>query len=144
MHSPVGDLSISEEDGAIVALDWGWGSEQTQTPLLEKTIGLLNDYFDGEDPDFTLPLIPHGTDFLRKIWTAMRQIPYGQTVTYGELAEQVGSSPRAVGRACGHNPLPILIPCHRVLGSDGKLGGYSGEGGIETKTALLRLEGVLL
>jgi len=144
MHSPVGDLSISEEDGAIVALDWGWGSEQTQTPLLEKTIGLLNDYFDGEDSDFTLPLIPHGTDFQRKIWTAMRQIPYGQTVTYGELAEQVGSSPRAVGRACGHNPLPILIPCHRVLGSDGKLGGYSGEGGIETKTALLRLEGVLL
>jgi methylated-DNA-[protein]-cysteine S-methyltransferase len=95
-------------------------------------------------PTLPLPLIPHGTDFLRKIWTAMRQIPYGQTVTYGELAEQVGSSPRAVGRACGHNPLPILIPCHRVLGSDGKLGGYSGEGGIETKTALLRLEGVLL
>lgn len=144
MHSPVGDLSISEEDGAIVALDWGWGSEQTSTPLLEKTIGLLNDYFDGKDADFTLPLIPHGTDFQRKIWATMRQIPYGQTVTYGELAEKVGSSPRAVGRACGHNPLPIMIPCHRVLGSEGKLGGYSGEGGIETKTALLRLEGVML
>ena len=144
MHSPVGDLSISEEGGAIVALDWGWGSVQDETPLLRKAVAQLEQYFDGELKKFALPLIPHGTPFQQKVWSAMRRIPYGQTARYGELADAIDSAPRAIGRACGSNPLPILIPCHRVVAAGDRLGGYSGDGGLETKTALLRLEGALL
>ena len=144
LHSPVGDLSISEEDGAIIALDWGWGAIQTETKLLLKARDQLNAYFDGELKKFALPLIPTGTPFQQKVWAAMRRIPYGQTATYGDLAHSIDSAARAVGRACGTNPLPILIPCHRVVGGDDRLGGYSGDGGLETKIALLRLEGALL
>jgi len=144
MHSPVGDLSICEENGAIIALDWGWGSTQQETPLLRKAVAQLEQYFDGELKKFALPLIPHGTKFQQKVWAAMQRIPYGQTATYGALADKLGSASRAVGQACGRNPLPILIPCHRVVGANDRLGGYSGDGGIETKTALLRLEGALL
>jgi len=144
MHSPVGDLTVSEADGTIVSLDWGWGAEQTPTPLLTKAIAQLQSYFDGDQTGFALPLIPHGTPFQQSVWSAMRAIPYGQTTSYGDIAHDIGSAARAIGRACGQNPLPILIPCHRVVGADGKLGGYSGNGGIETKTALLRLEGALL
>ena len=144
LHSPVGDLSISEEDGAIVALDWGWGAIQTETKLLLKARDQLNAYFDGELKKFALPLIPAGTPFQQKVWAAMRRIPYGQPATYGDLAHRIDSAARAVGRACGTNPLPILIPCHRVVGGDDRLGGYSGDGGLETKIALLRLEGALL
>ena len=144
LHSPVGDLSISEEDGAIISLDWGWGAIQTETKLLLKARDQLNAYFDGELKKFALPLIPAGTPFQQKVWAAMRRIPYGQTATYGDLAHRIDSAARAVGRACGTNPLPILIPCHRVVGGDDRLGGYSGDGGLETKIALLRLEGALL
>ena len=144
MHSPVGDLTISEDGGAIVSVDWGWGSIQHTTPLLDEAKDQLDRYFDGDKKKFALPLIPHGTPFQQRVWAAMRRIPYGRTTSYGELAKTVGSAARAVGRSCGQNPLPILIPCHRVVGADGRLGGYSGEGGLETKTALLRLEGALL
>ncbi len=144
MHSPVGDLTISEDGGAIVSLDWGWGAIQTDTPLLLKAKDQLEHYFDGDRSKFALPLIPHGTPYQQKVWAAMRRIPYGRTATYGELAKSLDSAARAVGRSCGQNPLPILIPCHRVVGADGKLGGYSGDGGLETKTALLRLEGAWL
>ena len=144
MHSPVGDLSISEEDGAIVSLDWGWGSIQGETPLLSRARDQLNAYFDGDATPFVLPLIPHGTPFQQKVWAAMRRIPYGQTTTYGDMAKELGSAARAVGGACRRNPLPILVPCHRVLGAGGRLGGYSGDGGLETKTSLLRLERALL
>ena len=144
MHSPVGDLTISEDGGAIVSLDWGWGAIQTDTPLLLKAKDQLERYFDGDRSKFALPLIPHGTPYQQKVWAAMRRIPYGRTATYGELAKSLDSAARAVGRSCGQNPLPILIPCHRVVGADGKLGGYSGDGGLETKTALLRLEGAWL
>ncbi len=144
MHSPVGDLTISEDGGAIVALDWGWGAVQTKTPLLVKAKDQLERYFDGDNSKFALPLIPHGTPFQQKVWAAMRKIPYGHTASYGDLAKSLGSAARAIGRSCGQNPLPILIPCHRVVGADGRLGGYSGGDGLETKTALLRLEGALL
>ena len=144
MHSPVGDLTISEDGGAIVSLDWGWGAIQTDTPLLSKAKDQLERYFDGDRSKFALPLIPHGTRYQQRVWAAMRRIPYGRTATYGDLAKSLDSAARAVGRSCGQNPLPILIPCHRVVGADGKLGGYSGDGGLETKTALLRLEGALL
>jgi methylated-DNA-[protein]-cysteine S-methyltransferase len=143
LHSPLGPLSVSETDDAIVALDWGWGRDQTRTPLLLRAVDVLNRYFDGEAPAFELPFRPKGTAFQQRIWQAMREIPYGQTRTYGALAERAGGVARAVGMACGANPIPILIPCHRVVAQSG-LGGYSGDGGVETKVALLRLEGALL
>jgi methylated-DNA-[protein]-cysteine S-methyltransferase len=143
LHSPLGPLSVSETDDAIVALDWGWGRDQTRTPLLLRAVDVLNRYFDGEAPAFELPFRPKGTAFQQRVWQAMREIPYGQTRTYGALAERAGGVARAVGMACGANPIPILIPCHRVVAQSG-LGGYSGDGGVETKVALLRLEGALL
>jgi methylated-DNA-[protein]-cysteine S-methyltransferase len=144
LHSPVGDLTLSEDDGAIVALDWGWGAAQTPTPLLQEAKRQLERYFDGALTAFDLPLRPHGTAFRHRVWTAMGRIPYGATRSYGQLAAEVGGPARAVGGACGANPIPILIPCHRVLAAHGSLGGYSGEGGVETKAFLLRLEGALL
>ncbi len=140
LHSPVGDLTLSEDDGAIVAVDWGWGRDQTPTPLLKRAIKQLNAYFDGALENFDLPLQPHGTSFHKSVWRIMLKIPYGQTLTYGEIAKRLDASARSVGTACGRNPIPIIIPCHRVLSASG-LGGYSGEGGADTKTALLTLEG---
>ena len=94
----------------------------------------------GDAPAAALPLAPKGTEFQRRVWQALRAIPYGRTTTYGALAVQLGSSARAVGGAVGRNPLSILIPCHRVLGVDGSLTGYAG--GPENKAKLLRLEGI--
>jgi methylated-DNA-[protein]-cysteine S-methyltransferase len=143
MHSPLGDLTISAEDDVLVALDWGWGRDQTPTPLLRAAKDQLEAYFDGHLETFTLALRPNGTAFQQKVWKLMQKIPYGQTRTYGQLATRLTSSARAIGVACGRNPLPIIIPCHRVVGSAGALGGYSGDGGLDTKTALLQLEGAL-
>ena len=143
MHSPVGDLSITEEDGAIVALDWGWGRDQDMTPLLQRARDQLNAYFDGDPVDFDLPLNPTGSAFQRRVWKAMCDIPTGGIETYGSLADRIDGIARAVGTACGKNPIPIIIPCHRVVAASG-LGGYSGDGGLDTKVALLRLEGALL
>lgn len=143
-HSPVGDLTLSEEDGKIVSLDWGWSCESQQysreTAILAKAKALLDDYFDGKNPQFTLPLAPAGTDFQKKVWLAMVSISYGKSMTYGEVSKIIGSHPRAVGTACGLNPIPIIIPCHRVMGKDGKLTGYSGGEGVTTKKYLLDLE----
>ncbi len=141
LHSPVGDLTISEENGAIVALDWGWGRDQTPTPLLKKAVKQLNAYFDGKLKAFDLPLAPAGTSFQKQVWKQMNKIPYGKLSAYGEMAAKLKSGARPVGTACGRNHIPIIIPCHRVIGSNGGLGGYSGQGGLETKVALLKLEG---
>ncbi len=143
LHGPVGDLTLSEEGGAIVSLDWGWAPGQTETGLLRQARRQLERYFDGDIVPFDLPLDPPGSDFQRRVWRLMRAIPAGRTRSYGELARELGSAARAVGGACGANPIPILIPCHRVLAAGGALGGYSGLGGTETKRFLLRLEGVL-
>lgn len=143
IHTPVGDVTISEEGGAIVALDWGWGREQAETPLLRAAADQLGRYFDRELERFDLPLRPAGPEVHVRIWRAMCDIPYGATETYGQLARRAGTIARAVGQGCGANPIPIIIPCHRVLAASG-LGGYSGEGGVDTKVALLRLEGALL
>ena len=143
LHSAFGDLTLSEADGAIVALDWGWAPRQSETPLLNKARAALDRYFTGHAEDFDLPLEPAGTPFQNRVWQAMRRIPAGEVRTYGALAAELSSAARAVGMACGANPIPILIPCHRVVAASG-LGGYSGDGGLTTKTALLRLEGALL
>lgn len=143
MHTPVIDITITELEGSIIALDWGWSPFQEPTPLLIEAKRQLDAYFDGDLTGFELPLNPMGTKHQEKVWQAMRNIPYGETVTYGSLAKDIGSAAQAVGTACGRNPIPILVPCHRVLGSAGKLGGYSGDGGLYTKRALLVLEGAL-
>jgi methylated-DNA-[protein]-cysteine S-methyltransferase len=140
MHSPIGDLTVSEDDGAIVALDWGWGRDQSRTPLLRRAVHQLEQYFDGSLTSFDLPLAPHGTPFQRRVWDEMMRIPLGQVRTYGALAARLKSSARSVGTACGKNPIPVIIPCHRVVAAGG-LGGYSGDGGATTKRALLIHEG---
>ncbi|WP_424810559.1 methylated-DNA--[protein]-cysteine S-methyltransferase [Roseococcus sp. YIM B11640] len=140
LHSPLGELTLSEEDGAIVALDWGRGADQEATPLLKEGRDQLHDYFDGKRVSFQLPLAPHGTAFQRRVWDALCRIPAGETRTYGDIAREVSSAARAVGQANGANPIPIIIPCHRVLASGGGIGGYSGLNGTVTKLFLLELE----
>ncbi len=138
-HTPVGALTLSEEDGAIVALDWGFGRDQTQTPLLQRGRDQLHAYFDGELTAFDLPLAPRGSPYRQRVWQALRDIAFGQTASYAAIAARVGGSARSVGGANGANPIPILIPCHRVVGTNGP-GGYSGGDGLETKQQLLALE----
>lgn len=139
-ESPVGLLTATERDGAIVALTWGPPSDPDETPLLREAKRQLDAYFAGRLRDFDLPIAPDGTLFQRRVGAAMRRIPYGEVRTYGDLARDVGSAARAIGGACGRNPLPVIVPCHRVLGSGGAIGGYSGGGGPDTKRRLLALE----
>jgi methylated-DNA-[protein]-cysteine S-methyltransferase len=139
LHSPIGDLSVSEEDGAIVAVDWGWGSQQSETQLLRRARRQLDAYFDGELTEFDLPLNPAGTPYQRRVWQALCAIPYGGTRSYLDIAHVAGGSPRSVGQANGNNPIPIIIPCHRVLATT-HVGGYSGGDGLATKRWLLALE----
>jgi methylated-DNA-[protein]-cysteine S-methyltransferase len=143
-HSPVGEITLSEEDGAIVSVDWGWAKTNQPTAFLRKVKDQVDRYFDGTLTDFDVPLNPTGTSFQKKVWKAMSKIPYGRTKTYGDLARALNSAAQAVGGACGSNRIPIIIPCHRVLAAGGKLGGYSGAGGLDTKIALLKLEAALL
>ncbi|GBQ63196.1 O6-methylguanine-DNA methyltransferase [Ameyamaea chiangmaiensis NBRC 103196] len=139
LHSPLGSLTLTEEDGAIVALDWGRGRDQEETPLLRAAADWLDRYFDGEAEPFDLPLRPFGSPYRQQVWTALRSIPPGDVQTYGAVARTAGGSARSVGGAVGANPIPIIIPCHRVVAADG-IGGYSGEGGVEHKQFLLHLE----
>ena len=119
--------------------------QDAETPILAQTRRWLDLYFSGSVPDFTPPLHPTGSDFRQEVWALLLQIPYGQTTTYGALAKQLAEinggkrvSAQAVGGAVGHNPVSIIVPCHRVVGSDGSLTGYAG--GIEKKIRLLTLE----
>lgn len=140
LHTPLGEITVSEEDGAIVSLDWGRGSDQEATPLLCEARDQLHDYFDGQRLTFQLPLAPHGTPFQRRVWDALTRIPPGETRSYLDIAREIASVPRAVGQANGRNPIPILIPCHRVIAATGALGGFSGGDGPPTKRYLLDLE----
>jgi methylated-DNA-[protein]-cysteine S-methyltransferase len=139
LHSPLGPISVAEEDGAVVALDWGWGRDQQETSLLRRARDQLFAYFDRELTRFDLPLQPQGTPYRQRVWQALCAIPYGETRSYAELARAISSVPRAVGQANAANPIPIIIPCHRVIATMG-LGGYSGGDGLATKRALLDLE----
>ena len=142
--TPLGTMAVGEEDGHITRVYLPNSPMPRlmpfQTPLLERAQGQILEYFDGRRQEFDLPLAFVGTDFQKKVWMALTTIPYGQTVTYGALAQAVGcpGGARAVGMANHCNPLPILVPCHRVVGSGGKLTGYAG--GLEMKKALLDLE----
>ena len=156
IKSPVGTLTVSSDGGSITGL-WlegqkyfartlGRGAVVQNIPMFDDVRKWLDVYFSGREPDFTLPLMPSGTPFQRAVWDILGEIPYGQTVTYGDIAKQfevvrkgVRTSARAVGSAVGRNPVSILIPCHRVVGKDGSLTGYAG--GISKKLRLLQLEG---
>ena len=143
--TPVGYLSVFGEDGKLVALEFGRAlPDEDSDAVTEAARDQLNAYFDGRLRDFDLPLAPGGSDFQHAVWDAMLRIPFGGTRTYGDIANELGVTARAVGSACGANPIPVIIPCHRVLGQGGRLIGYSGGEGPETKQILLRLEGALL
>ena len=144
LHTPLGEITVFEEDGAILALDWGRAhgiDNPAPTPVLREAAAQLHDYFDGKRVLFDLPLAPQGSAFRQSVWAALCRIPPGQTRSYIDIAREIGcGSPRAIGQANGANPIPIIIPCHRVVAAGGGIGGYSGEGGIVTKRFLLALE----
>lgn len=152
LDTPIGKLLIAGNDEGLHRIvfptkgnprepaepEAGW-IESSRGPLHEA-VRQLNEYFAGKRTEFDLPLVPAGTGFQKSVWRQLQEIPYGQTISYGELARRVGNpkASRAVGAANGSNPLPIVIPCHRVIGSTGKLTGFGG--GIPVKEALLALE----
>ena len=141
LESPIGPLTLTEEDGALIRLDFGKkGQAGPETPLLAEARNQLEQYFSGSLRRFTLPLQPKGTPFQQKVWAALLQIPWGETRTYCQVAAMIGQPKacRAVGMANNRNPLPIFIPCHRVIGANGQLTGYAG--GLSAKERLLALE----
>ena len=140
--SPVGDLVVSELGGRIVAVDWGRAVRETETSLLAAAAQQLDAYFYCGLKRFELPLAPAGSRFQQAVWREMRRIPFGRARSYADLARAVDSAPRAVGGACARNPIPILIPCHRVVSAAGRIGGYSAPGGLDVKRFLLELEGI--
>lgn len=141
IDSPVGKLTLTERDGALVSLKWGAGTSSDATELLRRVELDIGAYFAGHLNIFDFPLAPQGTAFQKRVYRAMQNIPFGATRSYGDLAAELGSAARAVGGACGSNPIPIVIPCHRVVAASGQLGGFSGGRGASTKTWLLRHEG---
>jgi len=140
LQSPVGPLTIWAQDGAVIRLDWTFRTSVSDDPLLIEAACQLRAYFDHSLEDFDLPLAPNGSDFQKDVCKAMSAIRFGETRTYGDIARDLGVPAQAVGQACGGNPIPVIIPCHRVLGASG-LGGFSGAGGVEAKVALLKHEG---
>ena len=147
LDSPIGPLGLVASDTGLrgVLFDGHRARPEGRSPILEETARQLDAYFGGELEAFDLPLELQGTDFQRRCWLALRSIPIGQTVSYGEQARRLGLGPdaaRAVGAANGLNPIPIVLPCHRVIGADGSLTGFGG--GLHVKRFLLEHEGALL
>jgi len=150
IQSPVGKLKLVASDEGLVAILWEKDSPRRvrlselvpddQHPVLMKTERQLGEYFAGKRKTFSVPLDMRGTSFQKNVWEALLAIPFGETRSYGQLATQLGNprATRAVGAANGRNPISIIVPCHRVIGSSGKLTGFAG--GLETKERLLRLE----
>ena len=149
LDTPIGRLLIAGDDDAVRRIDFpkngkagrpeaSW--EESARGAVGAAMRQLREYFAGRRSEFELPLAPEGTEFQRTVWNRLREIPYGETISYGELAKRVGNpkASRAVGAANGQNPIPIVIPCHRVIGANGKLTGFGG--GLPVKEALLALE----
>ena len=139
LNTPLGRLTLSAQGDQLTALTWG-GQGDDHTPVLDRAAAQLAAYFDGELHCFDVPIALDTGVLQSAVQREMLAIPFGETRTYGDIARVLGAPAQAIGQACGANQLPIFIPCHRVLAAQG-LGGYSGAGGIETKVALLRLEG---
>ena len=137
--SPVGHLTLDASGETIARIRWANDPSGGPTPLLKEAARQLQAYFAGRLVEFDLPLAARGSAFEHRVWDAMCAIPYGETRSYSDLAHAVDSGPRAIGGACGKNPIPIVVPCHRVLARGG-LGGYSGGAGLPTKQFLLNLE----
>lgn len=135
-----GRIGIVEDGGAITRVVWDGADDGAPTPLLQRAARQLAEYDAGDREVFDLPFRVAGSAFQKAVCAELCAIPFGQTRTYGDIAKRLGQSAQAVGSACGGNPIPILIPCHRVMGAGGKLTGFSGKGGVETKVALLRHE----
>lgn len=144
LDTPLGLMTVTASAGTIRRLGWGPGATPdmtgASTPELDEALHQLTAYFAGRLTRFDLPLQVDGSDFQRAVCDAMLAIPFGDTRTYGDLAADLYASAQAVGNACGGNPIPVIIPCHRVLGAS-SLGGFSGHGGVESKVWLLRHEG---
>ncbi|MEV7428614.1 methylated-DNA--[protein]-cysteine S-methyltransferase [Nocardioides sp. NPDC092400] len=147
IESPVGELRLVERDDALVAIEFAPVVELAEEnrddthPLLVETARQLRAYFDRELEEFDLPLAPVGSDFQQRVWAELRRIGYGETASYGQVALRLGmtaAASRAVGLANGRNPIPIVVPCHRVIGANGTLTGYAG--GLPRKQLLLGLE----
>lgn len=139
--SDIGEITVIADENYIKAVQFGKSEYvNKKTPLISEAVNQLQEYFKGDRKVFTVPLKPDGTDFQRKVWKALTEIPYGQTASYGEIAEKIGKSggARAVGNANNKNPIAIMIPCHRVIGANGSLTGYAA--GIDIKKKLLDLE----
>ncbi|NNE87739.1 MAG: methylated-DNA--[protein]-cysteine S-methyltransferase [Silicimonas sp.] len=139
VKSPIGPFTLIEEDGALTRLVWEDGHTDT-TLTLDSAAAQLERYFDHDLTAFDLPLAPKVTPSQLRFLDALIAIPFGETRTYGQMAKSLSISPQGAGQACGANPIAIIIPCHRVVGT-GNLGGFSAAGGIETKVALLKHEG---
>ncbi|NPC95595.1 methylated-DNA--[protein]-cysteine S-methyltransferase [Nocardioides sp. zg-DK7169] len=148
IESPVGELRLVEQDGALSAIEFTPfrdpgpdGPRADDVPVLRETARQLAAYFARELTEFDLPLAPRGTEFQHRVWAELRAIPWGRTASYGEVARRLGltnAASRAVGLANGRNPVPIVVPCHRVIGANGTLTGYAG--GLPRKQLLLDLE----
>lgn len=142
----IGKIGIEENGVAITQVSFVKGDtleevlEKNETELLKKAISQIEEYFEGKRNFFDLPIEPKGTEFQKKVWNALIEIPFGETRSYGEIAKTIGNekAARAVGMANNKNPIPIIIPCHRVIGANGKLVGYAG--GLEIKERLLNVE----
>ena len=139
VDTPFGPMSLVEDRGVLIRFCWG-GDGTDESPLLLDAERQLQEYFRGKRKTFELPLSPTGTAFQKAVWSALMEIPYGETRSYAEIAARIGNprACRAVGMANHRNPLPVFIPCHRVIASDGNLAGYAG--GLSIKVALLALE----
>lgn len=151
VQSPIGRLILASDGTALVGVwmanatptDADWSRRRGDDDVLTRTREELAEYFDGRRRTFSIPLAPNGTAFQRSVWSALTAIPFGTTISYAELARRVGNlaAVRAVGAANGRNPIPVIVPCHRVIGSDGSLTGFGG--GLPRKKWLLQHENAL-
>ncbi|TDC80124.1 methylated-DNA--[protein]-cysteine S-methyltransferase [Micromonospora sp. KC606] len=144
LNSPIGEFSVATDGAAVRGAHFGRVAAAVEQPVDEldrQVVAELRAYFAGEVTGFEMPVaVPRGSDFERAVWREMTRIPYGETLTYGEVARRVGDAgaARAVGVACNRNPIPVLVPCHRIVGAGGKLVGFGG--GLDRKVKLLELE----
>lgn len=144
IETDLGTLTIVCDEEALLCIDFGktepHGTIRKHTEMIEKTAGQLKEYLAGRRQVFDLPLKPEGTEFQKKVWNALLTVPYGETRSYGDIAAQIENpkASRAVGMANNRNPIPIIIPCHRIIGAGGSLVGYGG--GLDIKVKLLKLE----
>lgn len=161
IQSPFGTLSLAENDHGIFIVHFGdvdaaflslitqltdkaVSDFQTDGPFTQQMAQELQSYFSGQLKAFSTPLSPYGTAFQKSVWQAIYEVPFGETATYGQLAIRIGNpkASRAIGGATGKNPIPIVVPCHRIVGSNGALTGFSAPGGLKTKVKLLQMEGI--